>query len=134
MDDSSSCPLKENKLCLPAETQIFASQNTRVADMHNKTIRTLLCDEEYTLPMMGWLVSPYTTTYHDEHVRYVRHFKGNLPYDYACFFVDIATAKLHTMVPQKPIDIYAKKRWLRQYDIARWADSVLNDWVVNYSS
>lgn len=130
--DDRSCPLKDNENCLQVGTQFIASNITRVADMKNKTIQTLMINEKYTLPKLGWVISPYTT-YHDEHLRYVRHFKGNLPYDYACFFIDVATERLNTMVPEKPIDIYAKKRWLRQHDIAKWVDSVLNDWVLNYT-
>ena len=132
MEDSSCCPLKYNKECLQKGTCIVAPNTTRVADINNKTIQLLEGSEIYTLPMCGWVVSLYTT-YHEEHLRYVRHFKGNLPYDYACFFVDVATERLHAMEPEKPTDVYAKKRWIHQHNIARWVDSVLDDWVLNYS-
>ena len=113
-------------------TKLVASTTTRVADIKNRTIQTLMSNEQYTLPTWGWLISPYTT-YHDEHLRYVRHFKGEIPHDYASFYVDIASERMQGLAPGKPIDIYAKNRWLRQLDIAKWVDSVLDDWVSNYS-
>ena len=133
IEDTSVCLLKDNNSCIQQGTQIVATMSTRIADTKNRTIRMLVCNEKYTLPMMGWVISPYTT-YHDEHLRHVRRCKGNVSYDYVCFLIDAATERLQKLEPEKRIEIYAKERWLRYYDIAVWVDSVLNDWILNYSS
>ena len=132
IEDKAHCPLKDSKDCLQKGSLFIAANTTRIADTKNKTIRMLESNEQYTLPTWGWVISPYTT-YHDEHVRYVKHFKGEIPYDYACFFVDVATKRLYGTTPEKPAEIQIKKRWLRQIEISRWVDSVLDDWVLNYS-
>jgi hypothetical protein len=132
IEDKADCPLKDCKDCLQKGSLFVAANTTRIADIKNKTIRVLEFNEQYTLPTWGWVISPYIT-YHDEHLRYIRHFKGQIPYDYACLFVDVATERLYGMIPQKPVDIHVKNRWLRQIEISRWVDSVLDDWVMNYS-
>ena len=132
IEDKAQCPLKDSKACLQKGSLFVVPETTRIADMKNKTIQVIKSNDQYTLPTWGWVISPYTT-YHDEHLRYVKHVKGQISYDYACLFVDVATHRLYGMIPQKPIEIYMKRRWLRQIEISRWVDSVLHDWVMNYS-
>lgn len=132
IDDKSDCPLKQNEKCLLKGTQLMIQTPTRVSDTQNKTIEYLEIGDVYTLPSDGWLISPYTT-YHEEHIYYVRHFKGNLAYELTCFYIELATERLHTMNPQKEVERAAKKRWLRLSHEMKWVDSVLNDWLVEYS-
>lgn len=132
IEEGCVCPLKDTEYCLQKGTFFIASNTTRIADIKNNTIKYLQINEQYILPMCGWVVSLYTT-YHEDHVGYVRRFKGALPYDYTCFYIDVATERLKAMVPEKPCEIWAKSRWLHQHKIVKWVDSVLHDWVLNYS-
>ena len=123
--------LKDRNECLKIGTYFTSSEITRVADIQNNTLLWLNHGESYQLPKLGWLISPYIT-YHPTHINLVKYFKGNLSYDFICFYIDSATERLKFMQCEKKIHVLAKNKWLKEVDDAKWVDSVINDIIANY--